>query len=341
MSVKQLIVLAGVLLFLLGMFTVGGPFLLALIVAILIEPALLFITRVTKLSRLWTAVILCSLFTFLAIGVILFIGVKVTAQATVFFKMAQDFLIVEVPNWKVQWVSWAEKLSPELQAGIEKSIDGMTQTAAGIAGNISRSLVNMAAKLPGMFIALIVFVIALYLFSISLPSMKRSFLNFFSERSRDKMDHVLVSLRGSIFGFLRAQLLISTITYIIVAVGLLLMNVDFPFAIALLVTLVDALPILGSSAVLLPWAAVSLVTGEPQLGIGLLLLFLVLAVVRRIIEPKILGDSVGISAISALVALYVGFQLVGVIGLFLGPAVVVIFQALRKAGLFQFKFDMD
>ncbi|WP_269745431.1 AI-2E family transporter [Paenibacillus sp. P22] len=83
-----------------------------------------------------------------------------------------------------------------------------------------------------------------------------------------------------------------------------------------------------------------MMTGQVGTGIGLLVLFLVITVVRRIIEPKILGDSVGIGSISALVSLYVGFKLVGVIGVFIGPLVVIIYMAARKAGLFKLRIRL-
>ncbi|CDN43894.1 hypothetical protein BN871_DT_00080 [Paenibacillus sp. P22] len=93
-------------------------------------------------------------------------------------------------------------------------------------------------------------------------------------------------------------------------------------------------------SVLVPWAAYLMMTGQVGTGIGLLVLFLVITVVRRIIEPKILGDSVGIGSISALVSLYVGFKLVGVIGVFIGPLVVIIYMAARKAGLFKLRIRL-
>jgi predicted PurR-regulated permease PerM len=92
---------------------------------------------------------------------------------------------------------------------------------------------------------------------------------------------------------------------------------------------------------LVPWAVYQLAIGDAYIGVGLLLLFLVITVVRRIIEPKILGDAVGIGALSALISLYVGYELVGVIGVFLGPIVVIVFMAMRKAGLFDFKIKFQ
>src|SRR5690606_40991132 len=108
-----------------------------------------------------------------------------------------------------------------------------------------------------------------------------------------------------------------------------------------LVMLVDLLPILGVGSFLVPWAIYQGLVGNWFIAIGLVVLFLVITVVRRIIEPKVLGDAVGISALSALISLYVGFKLVGVIGLFLGPVVVLVYEAMRKEGLLNIKIKLE
>jgi predicted PurR-regulated permease PerM len=105
----------------------------------------------------------------------------------------------------------------------------------------------------------------------------------------------------------------------------------------MLVMFVDIMPILGVGSVLIPWAVYLFIVGDSYTGFGLMLLFIVITVARRVIEPKVIGDSVGIGALSALVSMYVGFKLVGVIGVFIGPLVVIIYSAVRKAGLFQIK----
>ncbi|WP_235439941.1 AI-2E family transporter [Paenibacillus sp. DMB20] len=130
---------------------------------------------------------------------------------------------------------------------------------------------------------------------------------------------MLGSLKKSIFGFLRAQLILSAFTYVITLTGLLVLGVNYPLAIALLVTIVDILPILGVGSVLVPWAIYLLVVGDYFTGIGLILLFILITVIRRVLEPKVIGDAVGIGALPALISMYVGFKLVGVIGFFYRP----------------------
>ncbi|MDG0790253.1 AI-2E family transporter [Cohnella ginsengisoli] len=174
----------------------------------------------------------------------------------------------------------------------------------------------------------------------SLPTMMASFLSIFAEESRSQVAQVMENLRKSIFGFLRAQFVLSLMTYVISFVGLLIIGTGYPLAIALLIVVVDILPILGTGSVLVPWAAYMMLTGDTYTGIGLILLFLVITVVRRIVEPKVLGDAVGIGALPALISLYVGFELVGLVGVFLGPVVVIVYMAARKVGLINLKIKL-
>jgi sporulation integral membrane protein YtvI len=156
------------------------------------------------------------------------------------------------------------------------------------------------------------------------------------------VDDVLQNLRKSIFGFIRAQIILSAMTYCITLTGLLILGANYPMAIALLIVIVDLLPILGTGSVLVPWALFEIVMyGNYYVGFGLIILFLAITVFRRIVEPKILGDAVGISPLAALISLYVGLELVGVVGLFLGPIIVIIYNAMRRVGLLNIRIKLD
>lgn len=343
MSVKAILSIAVALLLLYLMFTVGAPFLLALVIAIFLEPLNKLFMQKFKMNRLFAATLSSSLFTLLLLGAIALLGVKIVAELIAFFQKvplyfdnASTYVDQLMQNANLLY----ENLPPDAASALEEWVSSLTSTITQMAGSLSKSVVSIASTLPGMFIFFIVFLVAVYMFSFSLNTMKQSFLSFFEEKSRPQVDQVLTNLKKSIFGFIRSQFILSALTYIISFIGLLILGVKFPMAIALLIIVVDILPILGTGSVLVPWAAFLLLTGDNYTGIGLLVLFLVITVFRRIVEPKILGDSIGIGALSALISLYVGFKLVGVVGVFLGPLIVIIYMAARQAGLFQTKIKL-
>ncbi|OUM96261.1 MAG: sporulation integral membrane protein YtvI [Thermobacillus sp. ZCTH02-B1] len=346
MPIRTLIMMALGLGLLYLLFTVGAPFLLALVVAIFIEPLTAFLIRVSrgKLNRVAAGTISSTVFTIVLLGLIALLGARIVSELVAFWNRVPEF----VGNLNLYFQdalnnarSLYQHLPPDSAAQLENWLMGLSGTLTQAATSLSRVFISLAGEIPNLFIFFIVFLVAVYMFSYSLPTMKASFLSIFAEESRKQVEEVLDSLRRSIFGFLRSQLILSALTYVITLSGFLLLGIKYPMAIALLVVIVDIMPILGTGSVLVPWATyLILMNGDWYTGIGLIVLFLFITVFRRIIEPKVLGDSVGISALAALISLYVGLKLAGVVGVFLGPLVVIIFMAARKAGLFQLKIRL-
>lgn len=343
MSIKTIVLVAVGLLLLYLMFTVGAPFLLALVVAIFLEPFNQLLMNKFRTNRLVAATVSSTLFTVILIGLIALLGVKVVAELIAFFKKVPNYFedaSSMVDDLMLQAQSLYQNLPPDTVETLESWLMGLTTTLTKMVGSLSNTVLAFASSIPGMFIFFIVFLVAVYMFSYSLGTMKATVLSMFEEKSQPQVNDVLNNLKKSIFGFLRSQFILSALTYIISLIGLLVLDVKYPLAIALLIIIVDIMPILGTGSVLVPWGTYLALTGNLFTGIGLIVLFLFITVFRRIVEPKILGDSVGIGSLSALISLYVGFKLVGVIGVFIGPLVVIIYMAARKAGLFQVKFKL-
>ncbi|WP_042165029.1 sporulation integral membrane protein YtvI [Paenibacillus gorillae] len=343
MSIKTLVMLAVGLLLLYLFFTAGAPFLLALVVAIFMEPLTKLFIRKFRVNRLIASTISSTLFTIVLLGLMALLGVKIVTELIAFAQRVPNY-VGDANSYVSQLMDEAETLynhlSPDAAAQVEKWLTGLGNTVTGMVKTLSSSVLSFASGIPGMFIFFIVFLVAVYMFGYSLNTMKASVLSLFEEKSRPQVNQVLDNLKGSIFGFLRSQIILSALTYAISIIGLLILDVKYPLAIALLIVVVDIMPILGTGSVLVPWGTYLLLTGDVPTGIGLYILFLFITVFRRIVEPKILGDAVGIGSLAALISLYVGFKLVGVIGVFLGPLVIIIYMAARKAGLFKISIKL-
>ncbi|WMT39544.1 AI-2E family transporter [Paenibacillus sp. D2_2] len=138
----------------------------------------------------------------------------------------------------------------------------------------------------------------------------------------------------ALFGYLRAQFIMISITAFVVCIGLLILRVDSPVTYAILIGLVDLLPYLGVGTILIPWLVYAFMTGNFALGIGLSILYGVVLVSRQLIEPKVLATSVGLDPLPTMISLFVGLQLFGVLGLIIGPVSLVVINAVIKAGVF-------
>ncbi|QTH44131.1 sporulation integral membrane protein YtvI [Cohnella sp. LGH] len=344
MPIRAIVLMVSSLLFLYLLFTVGAPFLLALVVAIFLEPLTLQFMNKARMNRLAASTVSSTLFTVVLLGLLGLLGMKLVSELRAFLDKMPSML-EDASEYIQSLIEQAQTYSNHgaapLPDQLETWVSNITAALSQLSTKLSGVLFSFASGIPDFFIFFIVFLVAVYLFTLSLPMMKSSFLSLFEEKSKLQVEEVLASLRRSVFGFLRAQLLLSVITYILSFAGLLIIGTGYPLAIALVIVIVDILPVLGVGSALVPWAAFQIAVGDMYTGIGLILLFLVITVVRRIVEPKILGDAVGISALSALISLYVGYELVGIVGVFLGPIVVIVFMAMRKAGLFDFKIKFQ
>jgi sporulation integral membrane protein YtvI len=328
--------------FLYALFTVGSPFLLALLFAIFLEPLNGLMVRYLKFNRLAAATVSCTAFVLALFALIYLLIAKIVSELV---SLIRNLDFNELNAFVLQALGRLEALTvnmpPDIAANIRVYMISQIQSLEGLAKQLSGYTFDVLRSLPGVLIFFLVFFVALYLFSFSMTTIKKSFLAFFEEKSRGKVEEVLLNLRSAVFGFLRGQMILSAITFVIAFTGLLILDVRYALAITFVIILVDVLPVLGTGSVLVPWAMYSFVMGDAHLAVGLLILFVIITVFRRIAEPKILGEQMGIGALPTLISLYVGFELIGAVGLILGPIVVIIYQAMVKVGLLKIKIRLE
>ena len=148
-------------------------------------------------------------------------------------------------------------------------------------------------------------------------------LSILPDKWQKKLPHLKLKLTKTLTGYLKAYLLIMLITFLEVFVGLSVLGAEYAFILALIVAIVDLLPILGTGTVLVPWSVFAFLGSDIGLGIGLLVLYGVTIVVRQIIEPKIVGKAVGLHPLATLASVYIGLELLGFAGIFIGPIIVM------------------
>jgi sporulation integral membrane protein YtvI len=150
-----------------------------------------------------------------------------------------------------------------------------------------------------------------------------------SEEKAKLVRDVIHHLGFVIKKYILSYALIMFITFLEIWLGLTVLGVTNASLVAAIIAVFDILPVVGASLIILPWAAVSLLTGNFGLAIGLIVLLAILAVVRNIIEPKIIGESLGIHPLLSLISMYIGLRLFGILGVLLAPAAVVAIRAFR------------
>lgn len=201
--------------------------------------------------------------------------------------------------------------------------DGVSKLAEGVAGKLPDAAMAVAEWVPAAFLFVTVMLLACYYFSADDGrlgrGMGRVLLRLAPEGLRDRVWPWGRRMRRIGRQYLRACLLLGLLTFLQAFIGLALLRVPYAFILAVLIAVVDFLPLLGTGLILIPWAIVSLLLGEVKLGIGLLILYAISSVVRQILEPKLIGDGLGLHPLVSLAAMYAGLRLFGVWGMILAP----------------------
>ncbi len=321
------------------------PFILAFLFALLLEPFNQWLMKKLRTKR----AIAVNLSYFLFLGVVSLLGyiisTKIIREAIDLIKYIQRNIPI-IQTWFSQLFQQINDfillLPPEMGTQIEQSYTNFMRQLSNLnlLSSLSIQTINLTAAIPNFFIVCILFFVSLYMISFDLHNIKRRFYSYFKDESRQKVEVILSDLRKATVGFVQAQVILSTITYLVSLIALVILGVRYAMALALLIIIVDILPILGTGSVLVPWGIISLTQGKMFLGFGLIILFIGITVLRRAIEPKILGERIGLSALTTLICIWVGFKALGVLGIFLGPLLLILYKACVKAKVIRFRLKI-
>lgn len=230
-----------------------------------------------------------------------------------------------------------------LDASKQETITNSIKEASNkLSGNVTTflqdllsSLPSLISWIPGAATAIVFILLATFFISKDWHKLSKKLQSFLPETITRRSASVLKDLKHAGLGFLKAQFILITVTFIIIFIALLIMQVEHALTIALIIALVDLLPYLGTSAILIPWAIYELVAGSFGIGIALAALYIAVAGTRQFIEPKILSSSLDLDPLATLMSLFVGFKLFGFLGLIIGPIGLVLTTALHRTGVFK------
>lgn len=307
------------------------PFLIGLCAALLAEPAIRMLRRRTKLPR-WACTGICVGGLFLLLGTGLFFLLRVLVrELTDFTRQLPDLLTqLEAPVTRLRL--WLEGLVARLPAQTAQAVsERLTDLFSGssyLMQTVSQWLVGtvsgLLSRMPGTFIGIVTTLLAAFFISSSLPELRQLVQRKCTETRYEKIADCACRLKKTLGGWLAAQLELAGISCVALCVGLAILRVDFWLLFGLLIALIDALPVLGAGVVLVPWAILSFLQADTSRGIGLLILFGCVSVLRSALEPKLVGKKVGLPPLVSLAAFYIGWRLMGALGMLVFPIAAVL-----------------
>lgn len=317
------------------------PFVLALVMAWLFNPSIRFLQKKFGIRRGPLSLVFLLLTFALAGGVLAGFVYTLVSQASSFLQNWQPLwsdalgAVDSVTQWLEDWLRpLPQGVYDQLVGLLDQLVKWLSDVVPNILSGLAGRAGSFAMSIPSWVVGLVIFLMATYFISADYPhlrfvatdKMPAEFRAFCSQVKRVAMD--------AFGGYVKAELIVSCFTALILLAGFLILREPYALLLALLLGILDFIPIVGSGTVMVPWCVVDVVLGDYGHALGLAVIWGVIVLFRRVAEPKVVGNQTGLSPIASLVCIYVGMRLAGVAGMILGPILCLVAMNIAKDGVF-------
>mgnify|MGYP004457407233 FL=1 len=310
------------------------PFLIAFIISLMLEPIIKFIMKKTKLKRFTCSIIVFIIAITIIVGLLTWGITSLISEASNLLSNFNEYadLIYQSIQDFIAKIDFSKMQIPEnVMDTIQKSAMEFLGTITNWAKDALTGVIGFITSIPTIGIYMAVTLLSLYFICVDKIYMVDQLEHHLPETWVKKIGVHLKGLIQSLGGYLKAEVILVIISFVISLIGLYIFhflgwNVQYPLMIALIIGFVDALPIFGSGTVMIPWAIFLAFVGDIRLAIAIFILWAIMSVVRQFIEPKIVSGQIGIHPIFTLIAMYTGFKFIGVLGMLLGPIILIILK---------------
>ena len=311
------------------------PFLVAFVISLMIEPGIKYLMKKTKLSRKMTSIIIFIIVFAIIIGSVTWGIVSLISESTnllqtlnLYIDRAYTQIQETIGKLSISRVSISSNVASLMQ---DASKELLFKLSTWITGFLTK-LMSIITSIPSIAIYVVITILSVYFVCTDRIYILDFMEHHMPKKWVQKIGGHIREITIKLGGYLKAESILILVSFIISLVGLYIfkfigMNVKYPLLIALGIGFVDALPILGSGSVMAPWAVMEALNGDIQLGVAIIVLWIIMSIVRQFLEPKIVSGKIGIHPIFTLIAMYTGFKVIGVLGMLVGPIVLIILKS--------------
>ena len=316
------------------------PFVIGFVIAVALQRPVDFFTKKTGLPRSVWAIGLVVLTLSALLGLLCFLSYRVYVELWGF--------VAEVPSMIPSISEIFDGVSESIENALQSLPDNIRKSVAGSAADLPGGMLTSAVgwltdlltrianvivtSAPFMIVTIIATVVSCCFITKDYYTITSFIRRQLSERHWDILVRAKDLFVKNILKMLRGYMLLMLLTFCELALGLTILRVEHSIAVALLIAVVDILPILGTGTVLIPWAVFCFITGDFVLGVGIAVMYVIITVIRNFAEPKVIGMQVGLLPVVTLFAMYVGLQFFGLLGVFVFPVMLIIIKSLQDSG---------
>lgn len=205
--------------------------------------------------------------------------------------------------------------------------------ASDLSVNMVRWISGGAKGIPGFLVKLVITIVSTFFIAVDFEKVTSFFQRLIPPDKEDIARKGIDYIKNIVFVYIKSYSLLFFLTFLELSAGFLILRIPYGIWIALLIAVFDILPVLGTGGILLPWAAMLFVMGNKPLAVGILILYVIITVVRNIVEPKIVGKQIGLNPLVTLLAMFLGLKTFGIIGMIVFPASLAVIINLEKNGI--------
>lgn len=312
------------------------PFLIAFIISLLLEPAIRFFMKKCKLNRKISAIIVMLVVIGIILGLLAWSISTLIAEGSnlldnlgTYFTNASNLIQKFLGSENLKRLN----IPDNVIVTIERSATELLNTAISWLNSFLKGFLEWITSIPTIGVYLVITFLSLYFICTDKVYIIDQVEHHLPEIWVKKLYKHLKEIIAVLGKYLKAEAVLVIISFFISLIGLYIfkfagLKILYPLLYALGIAFVDALPIFGSGSIMIPWAIISACNGDITLAIAILSLWIVMSVIRQFMEPRIVGNHIGIHPIFTLIAMYTGFKISGVLGLFIGPIALIILKNL-------------
>lgn len=317
------------------------PFVIAAVISLIANPLVRFLERRIKIKRkagsAFVIILTLALVVFVLYLLVSLLVTEISGFATQIpqawesisatFKETGENLSLYATKLPQGVQQWLDSVSDDVYKSLSTWVGALGERTADAAGNLMKNL-------PLTLVGIIMCILASYLFIAERDYLAGLADKIMGPKAKKRWEVVRITMRDAVGGYFKAQFKIMGVVYVILFAGLLILRVKYAFLIALLIAFLDFLPFFGTGTVMWPWALVAALQENYKFAIGMMIVWAISQTVRQLIQPKLVGDSMGMEPIPTLLLLYVGFRVGGALGLIIAVPIGMIVLNLYRAGLF-------
>ena len=318
-----------------------APFAAAFVIAYLLKNPIAFLRSRCALPGKLAAIVTVIFFYGTAGAILTLLSVRAFSSLvalignlpTMYETHALPFFVEILNNLELLFVRMDPSLVSALDHFGTQMIQSLTQLVSSISVKVMSFATAIAAGVPGLFIKLVLMIISTFFIAIDYDRLTGFCLRQMGDGGKSVFFQIKEYLVGTLWVCIRSYALIMTITFIELSIGLTLIGIEHAVLVAFVIALFDILPVLGTGGIMIPWTILTAIQGNYSIALGLLVIYVVITIIRNIIEPKIVGGQLGLHPVVTLCSMFVGAQLLGVIGLFGFPIALSLLRYLNDHGV--------